>query len=96
MTEQIITDRTTILAAIADIRAFLADRDDAAQWISIPAIRDESYIPRDRFNTALTSLFRDGTVHMIPEENQKVLTRTDRYNALYLADTDTRYFYVQR
>lgn len=95
MSDQIITDRNTILTAITDIRAYLTATDKNSEWITIPALRDESYIPRDRFNAALTSLFRDGSIHLIPEENQKTLTRTDRYNALYLFETDTLYSYVQ-
>ncbi len=55
-------------------------------WIALAEISTFTDIAADEWLRALTALHRTPGVHLIPEENQKVLTDSDRASAVVICD----------
>lgn len=65
--------------------ARLADRPGG--WVSLSRLRGEvTDLPRKEVDAALISLYQQPGVSLIPEENQKTLTETDRAAAVRIGD----------
>ena len=63
----------------------LAPRPGA--WVELARLRDElDDLTRDDVDATLRTLYRQPDVSLIPEENQKVLTSTDRAAAIEIGD----------
>lgn len=55
-------------------------------WLGLTALRDALDLPREDLDTALHALYREGSISLIPEENQKVLTAADREAAIQVGN----------
>ncbi|QFS94641.1 hypothetical protein FIV07_28100 (plasmid) [Mycobacterium sp. THAF192] len=76
-----------ILAAYQQLRHWKTQESGSDNpWIPLSDIAVFSDIADDEWSRALTALSRTPGIHLIPEENQKVLTDSDRASAVTIGD----------
>ena len=62
---------------------------EPAAWVSLARLRPLlGDVPRAEVDSALTRMYRMPGVNLVPESNQKVLTREDRQAAVRIGDQD--------
>lgn len=72
-----------ILIAYQQLRHWKAQESGRdVTWIALSDIAMFSDIAEDEWSRALTALSRTPGIHLIPEENQKALTDSDRASAV--------------
>jgi hypothetical protein len=79
MTQTMTTHTDLILDGIREISTYYG-----SDWAGLSALRDQTQLPRETFDAALTALAYAGVVVLVPEDNQKCLTSADWHNALYV------------
>lgn len=66
-------------------------------WVTIKDVRKAlgDKFTREEVDTALTELGRQKRVHLLPEENQKVLTQADRDSAVVVGNTPYHFLFFE-
>lgn len=83
MTQTKTTHADRIIDAIRELNAYTG-----AEWSDMGAIREVSGLTRPQFDAAMTRLAIARLVVLVPEDNQKVLTDADWYNAVHVGGED--------
>lgn len=76
-------------ALAAVIRSTAAYQDN--MWVSMGAIREMVRLNRAECDSLIKAAAHAGLITLIPEENQKKITPTMRYNAVYVGGEEKHY-----